>query len=243
MADQKTIIYGIFNDGEDPPTLTPRAVRVSNTGEYFGRMVFFDGTALYSTNPYGSYWDFNSQGITDMVPVTSFPLLFAEDDVNDPQNPIFVKPLAATVQNMDPDPTTGAKAGAAITTGPAEWSVTQNAAEDIAAECAQAGVADRRHVVTSIYATIVADATATVVEVNHAIVYLQDEDDTVYWQGRIGDFVGIPSQSNVIALSGLNITLPAGKSAILIFDDGTGTGTFQTVSMTGYSVRQVFVPI
>jgi hypothetical protein len=240
--DNKVIIYGLSSDGGDPPVITQEAFTFDQYG-FLPVDLYLTGTAITSTNPYQAYFAFSVQGIADMLPTVSFPYGFAEVatlDVN--PEPIFVTPTTASVDSMDPDPAALTSTyGSQIVNPPANWSKFDNAAENVAATCTQAAVANARHVVTSVYATIAADTAAVAINVANSIVTLEDEDTNVLWSGRIGDFIANP-QSNVVRQSGLNIALPENKGVTLKFAGASGANTFQSVSMTGYSASRIVIP-
>lgn len=71
--DQKVVIYGLSSDGGSPPTITTRAIVVSQDGFLTANLVL-QNSAIFSLNPFSPQFDVDA-GVLDMVPVVNFGYL------------------------------------------------------------------------------------------------------------------------------------------------------------------------
>lgn len=124
--------------------------------------------------------------------------------------------------------------GAALVSGPGEWSQAhQPAANTQATTTRAAGGAGVRHVCTSIVATLSTTAAATAIALN---VFLRDGAPgvgTVIWGGNLA-VSATAGDKDKIVISGLNIVGSAATAMTLECSVAGGANTLESVALTGY---------
>lgn len=130
------------------------------------------------------------------------------------------------------------KTGVGVVARPGEWTALHVPATATQATISKAaGAAGVRHICTSITATLAAGASALAAGAP-LTVNLRDGATgagTVLWTS----IINIPAnaaESNTITISGLSIVGTAATAMTLEFAAAGGTNSYQSVSMTGYSV-------
>lgn len=111
------------------------------------------------------------------------------------------------------------------------WTAYDVPATNVAAVATKAATgANTTHIVTSICVSVIGLAAAAETTVT---AQLLDNSATVFWSMR---FQVIPGGTTGIGLTNLVIPFGGNSSAILQFTAAGGANTFQSVSMTGYTV-------
>jgi hypothetical protein len=172
----------------------------------------------------GATWDRCREVAGDGVAATGIPVMHA----NLWNGATYDRHYSASAANLAAE---SAK-GAAIVTGPGNWTITSAPAVGNKATATQAaGAAGVRHVLTSINASI----NATAAQVPLVIVVRDGATGvgTILWQDRLSA-PATPFADSRVSLSGLNIVGSAATAMTVEFTAaGVGT-TFETLSATGY---------
>lgn len=129
--------------------------------------------------------------------------------------------------------------GAQLTTLPGQWSVSNAAAANTQATASKAaGGAGVRHVFTGISASLASGSTAVTVPATPVLVVVRDGATgagTIIWQ-RYVSVITTAGGCASIDLSGLNIPGSANTAMTVEFNAAGGVGSFESVSMQGYTV-------
>ncbi len=152
---------------------------------------------------------------------------------------IYTKTVAATSAGVNTVLSTITQAllsttsavGALFVSGPGNWSITSNPAQNAQATITKAGVAGVAHVCNSISGTLSGTAASGIVK-----LYLRDGVSgvgAILWSANMLVPLGGSEQ---VSISGLNIIGTPGNAMTLEFSGAGGANTQENVSLTGYDV-------
>ncbi len=124
---------------------------------------------------------------------------------------------------------------ALMVANPGEWSVSHVPAANTQATASKAAAAaGRSHVLRALAFTVTTDAAATAISLIVNVIDGASAGTNYLWRGRLS-VSAVAGEKSLIVLSGLNIFGTAATAMTIEFAVAGGAGTYETVSMSGYT--------